>query len=138
MLRWRNKVEEFSPILHYIEGPKNILADNLSRLHRLPTPAQLAEGKNLIEPASDNDDVEEGQQGLGGLVTRSGKTYNTFYSEALYGVTAIADVSEPNDHPTLIKGKKYEISQIPIPKGIKDALSSPYSKEWGKARYEKT
>ncbi|KAL7524406.1 LOW QUALITY PROTEIN: hypothetical protein ACHAXR_000562 [Thalassiosira sp. AJA248-18] len=33
VLRWRNKVEEFSPILHYIEGPRNILADNLSRLH---------------------------------------------------------------------------------------------------------
>ncbi|KAL7529783.1 hypothetical protein ACHAXR_003151 [Thalassiosira sp. AJA248-18] len=33
VLCWRNKVEEFSPILHYIEGPKNILADNLLRLH---------------------------------------------------------------------------------------------------------
>jgi hypothetical protein len=28
-LRWQTKVEEFSPMLHYIEGPHNILADNL-------------------------------------------------------------------------------------------------------------
>ncbi len=33
VLRWHNQVEEYSPIMHYIEGPKNILADNLSRLH---------------------------------------------------------------------------------------------------------
>ena len=57
-LRWCNQVEEYSPILHYIEGPKNTLADNLSRLHRLITPAQLAEGKSLIEPAVVSDDEE--------------------------------------------------------------------------------
>ena len=55
VLRWRNQVEEFSPVLHYIEGPKNILADNLSRLHRLVTPAQLAKGKRLTEPVSDEE-----------------------------------------------------------------------------------
>ena len=38
VLRWHSYVEEYSPILHYIEGGKSILADNLSRLHRLPTP----------------------------------------------------------------------------------------------------
>jgi hypothetical protein len=45
------KIEEFSPMLHYIEGPCNILADNLSRLHCLVTPTQIAEGKKLVEPA---------------------------------------------------------------------------------------
>ena len=59
VLRWRNKLEEYSPILHYIEGPKNILADNISRLHRLPTPAQLAEGRPLVEPAEVTDDEDE-------------------------------------------------------------------------------
>ena len=60
VLRWHNKVEEFSPKLHYIEGPKNILADNLSRLHRLVTLAQLAEGKILEEPVI--DDKSHGDQ----------------------------------------------------------------------------
>ena len=44
------KIKEFSPMLHYIEGSHNILADNLSRLHCLVTPAQIAEGKKLVEP----------------------------------------------------------------------------------------
>ncbi len=42
MLRWNTKAEEFSPMLHYIEAPCNILANNLSRLHCLVTPAQIA------------------------------------------------------------------------------------------------
>jgi hypothetical protein len=37
VLHWRNKIEVFSPLLHYIEGKKNILADNLSQLLHLPT-----------------------------------------------------------------------------------------------------
>jgi hypothetical protein len=51
VLRWHTKIQEFSPMLHYIEGPCNILADNLSRLHCLVTPAQIAEVKKLVEPA---------------------------------------------------------------------------------------
>jgi hypothetical protein len=51
VLRWHTKIKEFSPMLHYIEGPHNILDDNLSRLHCLVTPAQIAEGKKLVEPA---------------------------------------------------------------------------------------
>jgi hypothetical protein len=39
VLCWRTKIEEFSPVLHYIKGPRNILADNLSRLHCLDKPA---------------------------------------------------------------------------------------------------
>ncbi len=50
VLCWRTKIEEFSSILHYIKAPRNILADNLSRLHRLVTPAQIV-GKKLVEPA---------------------------------------------------------------------------------------
>jgi hypothetical protein len=42
-----HKNEEFSPMLHYIEGPQNILADNLSSLHRLVTPPQIAEVKKF-------------------------------------------------------------------------------------------
>ena len=60
VLHWCNKVEEFSPILHYIEGPCNTLAYNLSWLNRLITPTQITEGKSLIEPAvvlNDDDDM---------------------------------------------------------------------------------
>ena len=51
MLCWHTKIKEFLPMLHYIKGPRNILANNLSRLHRLLTPAQIVEGKKLVEPA---------------------------------------------------------------------------------------
>ncbi len=46
-------------MLHYIEGPRNILADNLSRLHHLVTPAQTAEGNKLIEPAEVSNKEED-------------------------------------------------------------------------------
>ncbi len=59
VLHWRTKIEEFSPMLHYIEGPRNILADNLSRLHCLVTLAQIAEGKKLIEPAEVSIEEED-------------------------------------------------------------------------------
>ncbi len=59
VLRWRTKIEKCSPILHYIEGPHNILANNLSRPHRLVTPAQIAEGKKLLEPSEVSIEEED-------------------------------------------------------------------------------
>ncbi|KAL7474443.1 hypothetical protein ACHAW6_000417 [Cyclotella cf. meneghiniana] len=59
VLHWHNKVEEFSPTLHYIEGPRNILADNLSWLNCLITPTQIAEGKSLVEPTVVLDDAND-------------------------------------------------------------------------------
>jgi hypothetical protein len=53
------KIEEFSPILHYIKGPPDNLADDLSRLHRLVTPAQIAGGKKLVEPAEVSNEEED-------------------------------------------------------------------------------
>jgi hypothetical protein len=38
-------------MLHHIEGPRSVLANNLSRLHCLVTLAQITEGKKLVEPA---------------------------------------------------------------------------------------
>ena len=57
-LRWRSYVEEYSPKLHYIEGPKNILSDNLSRLHCLLTPTELSTDPFLV-PVSDESETDE-------------------------------------------------------------------------------
>ncbi len=57
VLCWHTKIEEFSPVL--LEGPRNILADNLSRLHCQVTQAQIAEGKKLIELAEISNEEED-------------------------------------------------------------------------------
>ncbi len=57
--RWCTKIEEFSPMFHYIEGPCNILANKFSRLHHLIIPAQTAEGKKVIEPAGVSNKEED-------------------------------------------------------------------------------
>jgi hypothetical protein len=59
VLRWCTKIEEFSPILHYIKGSCNILADKLSRLHHLVTLAQIAKGKKLVELAEVSNEEED-------------------------------------------------------------------------------
>ncbi len=59
VLCWRTKIEEFSPMLHYIQGPHNIPANNLSRIHRLVTPAQITKGKKLVEPAEVSIEEED-------------------------------------------------------------------------------
>ncbi len=46
-------------MLHNIKSPCNILADNLSRLHCLVTPAQIVEGKKLVEPAEVSIEEED-------------------------------------------------------------------------------
>jgi hypothetical protein len=46
-------------MLHYIEGPRNTLANNLSSLHHLVTPAQIAEGKKLVEPTEVSNEEED-------------------------------------------------------------------------------
>ncbi len=45
LIHWHTKIEEFLPILHYIQiqGPSIILANNLSRFSCLVTLAQIAE-----------------------------------------------------------------------------------------------
>ena len=48
MLCWHMKIEQFSSL--DVIGPHNILANNYSRLHCLVTPAQIAEGKKIVEP----------------------------------------------------------------------------------------
>jgi hypothetical protein len=59
VLCWHRKIEEFLPMLHYIKGPRNILADNFSRLHCLVTSAQIVEGKKLVEPTEVSIEEED-------------------------------------------------------------------------------
>jgi hypothetical protein len=61
---WLTKIKEISPMLNYIKGPHNILANNLPRLHCLVTPAQIVEGKKLIELAEVSNKEEDEAQFL--------------------------------------------------------------------------
>ena len=40
-MRWRLLIEEFGPTIKYIKGPKNIVADVLSRLDLVSLPSNL-------------------------------------------------------------------------------------------------
>jgi hypothetical protein len=51
--------QRISPWLHYIEGKKKTLADNLSWPLCLPTPSQIMVGKKLIETAVVSDDKDD-------------------------------------------------------------------------------
>jgi hypothetical protein len=46
-------------MLHYIEGPCNIIVNNLLRLHCLVTPAQIVEEKKLIESTEVSNEEED-------------------------------------------------------------------------------
>ncbi len=59
LLIWQTKIEVISPMLHYIEGPRNILANSFSRLHCLVTPAQIVEGEKIVEPAEVSNEEED-------------------------------------------------------------------------------
>ncbi len=83
-------------MLHYIEGPRNILADNLSRLHCLVTPAQIAEGKKLIEPAEVSNEEEDKayflDQEYSGL-------YNENVWECIECYLNLPDTPHPDENP---------------------------------------
>jgi hypothetical protein len=97
VLRWRTKIEEFSPYIHYIEGEKNILADQLSRLEILPTPAQLAKGKKLVEPAEVTDDEEDDESYF------LDKEFSGLYDETIWDVLEcylnLPEAEHPENNP---------------------------------------
>jgi hypothetical protein len=94
MLAYKN--QRFSPMLHYIQGPCKTLANNLSRLHRLVTPAQIAEGKKLIEPAEvsieEEDEVYFLDQEYSGL-------YNEDVWEYIECYLNLPDTPHPGENP---------------------------------------
>jgi hypothetical protein len=83
-------------MLHYIEGPHNILANNLSRLHLLVTPAQSAEGKKLVETAEVSTDEEDKvyflDQEYSGL-------YNVNVWEYIECYLNLPDTPHPDENP---------------------------------------
>ncbi len=96
VLCWWTKTEEFSPILHYIKGPCNILAYNLSRLHRLVTPAQIAEGKELVESAEVS--IEEEDEAYFLDLEYSG-LYNEDIWECIECYLNQSDTPHPDENP---------------------------------------
>jgi hypothetical protein len=96
VLRWHTQFGEFSPMLHYIEGACNILANNLSRLHRLVTPAQIAEGEKLVEPAKVSNEEEDKAYFLD-------QEYSCLYDENVWGCIEcylnLPDTPHPDENP---------------------------------------
>jgi hypothetical protein len=97
MLCWHTKIEEFSPMLHYIKDPRNVLANNLSRLHRLVTLAQM-EGKKLVEPAEVSNEEEEEAYFLG-------QEYSGLYDEDVWECIEyylnFPDTPHPDEDPLI-------------------------------------
>ena len=48
-LRWISYVDEYSPTLHYVEGPRNVIADTFSRLSRQDDTSALVGKKATTE-----------------------------------------------------------------------------------------
>jgi hypothetical protein len=92
VLRWHTKIEECSPMLHYIEGPCNILANNLSRVHCLVTPAQIGEGKKLVEPAEISNEEKDKAYFLD-------QEYSGLYDENLWECIECYRNSPDTPHP---------------------------------------
>ncbi len=48
-LRWISYIDEYSPTLHYVEGPRNVIADTFSRLLRQDDPSVIVGKKAITE-----------------------------------------------------------------------------------------
>jgi hypothetical protein len=53
-LRWISYVDEYGPTIHYIEGPRNVIADTFSRLFCKDVPSTLV-GKKAAHVVSDSE-----------------------------------------------------------------------------------
>ncbi len=48
-LQWISYVDEYSPTLHYVEGPRKVIADTFSRLLRQDDTSAVVEKKAITE-----------------------------------------------------------------------------------------
>jgi hypothetical protein len=83
-------------MLHYIKGPHNILANNLSMLHCLVTPSQIVEGKKLVELAEVS--IEEKCKAYFLDQEYSG-SYNEDIWECIECYLNFPDTPHPNENP---------------------------------------
>jgi hypothetical protein len=88
------KIEQFSSL--DVIGPHNILANNYSRLHCLVTPAQIAEGKKLVEPTEvSNKERDE--------VYFLDQEYSCLYDDKVWECVVcylnLPEASHPNQNP---------------------------------------
>jgi hypothetical protein len=95
-LCWHTKLKSFHPCYTTSSPPPNILANNLSRLHHLATPAQIAEGKKLVEPAEVSNEEEDKMylldQEFSGL-------YNEDVWECIECYLNLPDTPHPDENP---------------------------------------
>jgi hypothetical protein len=93
VLCWCAKI---SPMIHYIKGTRNILANNLSRLHCLVTLDQIAEEKKLVEPTEVSNEAEDKAYFLD-------QKYSGLYDDDVWeGIECylnLPDTSHPDENP---------------------------------------
>jgi hypothetical protein len=58
-LRWISYVDEYSPTLHYVEGPLNVIADTFSRLSHNKNDSSALVGKKAASVVSDSESKAE-------------------------------------------------------------------------------
>jgi hypothetical protein len=108
LLGWRTKIEAFSPMLHFIEGLHNILANNLSRHHCLVTPAQIAEGEKLKEPSEVSNEEEDKAYFLD-------QEYSGLYDDDIWKCIEhylnLPDIPHPDENP-LTCAHIHELQQL--------------------------
>ena len=97
VLRWRNQVDEYLPILFLHRRSKTVFVDNLSRLHRLITPAQITEGKNLIEPAEVTEDEVKEDEFFVDLIRSS--VWDKDVNDSLECYLNLPDSDNPKQNP---------------------------------------
>ncbi len=54
-LYWISYVDEYGPTIHYIEGPRNVIADTFSRLSHKDLPCSTSVGNKAAHVVSDSD-----------------------------------------------------------------------------------